>query len=124
MSVSKSIQVSGCGMLGGGEHGEHKIGFAVAVSSEEDALPVFPKDLEATIPVGGKSRRRLHLGTPLPYRCPPFCWELCSPRLARCAPKFTTDFVSASRPFRVPIPTLFGFISAPDLEQIPPHHSI
>ena len=61
--VSKTIEGSTRGMLGGGQHGQHGsiIAVAVAVSSAEDALAVFPQDLETAIPMGAKSRGRFHV---------------------------------------------------------------
>jgi hypothetical protein len=56
--VSKAIEGSTCGMLRGGQHGQHgsTIAVGVAVSSAEDALAVLPQDLETAIPMGAKSR--------------------------------------------------------------------
>jgi hypothetical protein len=46
----------------------------MAISSAEDALTVLPENLEAAIPVGGKSRRRVQRGnsTEPSYRCDAF----------------------------------------------------
>ena len=71
-----------------GEHGQHESRVvAMAISSAEDALTVLPENLEAAIPVGGKSRRRVQrsnsTGREPSYRCDAFDVRRIDLRLAQ-----------------------------------------
>src|SRR5580704_12772009 len=58
--VSKTIEGGRRAMLCSRLHGQHESRVvAMAISSAEDALTVLPDNLEAAIPVRGKSRRRV-----------------------------------------------------------------
>jgi hypothetical protein len=75
-------------MLRSGAHGQHESRVvAMAISSAEDALTVFPENLEAAIPVGGKSRRRVQRGNSTgrepSYRCDAFDVRQVDLRLAQ-----------------------------------------
>src|SRR5882724_7890784 len=75
--VSKTIEGGRCGMLRSRQHGQHESRVvAMAISSAEDALTVLPENLEAAIPVGGKTRRRVQRGSSTgrepSYRCDAF----------------------------------------------------
>jgi hypothetical protein len=75
-------------MLRSGEHRQHESRVvAMAISSAEDTLTVLPENLEAAIPVGGKSRRRVQRGNSTgrepSYRCDAFDVRQVDLRLAQ-----------------------------------------